>query len=189
MLETLIASTFAINISLLLTIIHRIAKAYQPHMTQTQEEDIPDYQEHEKGWEFKILRTRDDGFRRGKLLRVVCAEESESGWILLEKLDDNRLRFRRLVKFRENDHLAKQDPYRTYYGISPRTTNIFSITIILLIMSIPAFLGFSFMQNIFKSVRTQNLQPPKASPKPQTPVPSPKPLAKPNSPNPSPAGL
>jgi hypothetical protein len=189
MLETLIASVFTVNISLLVIIIHRIAKPYQPYMNQTQEEDLPDYQEHDKGWEFKILRTRNDGFRRGKLLRLVCAEESESGWILLEKLDDNRLRFRRLVKFRETDHLAKQDPYRTYYGVAPRITNFISIGIILLIMSIPAFLGFSFMQNIFKSVRTQNLQPLKTTPKPQTPVSLPKPLAKPNPPNPSPAGL
>jgi len=188
MLETLIASAFTVNISLLVIIIHRIASAYQPHMTQIPEE-LPDYQEHEKGWEFKILRTNNNGFSQRKRLKLVCAEEFESGWILLEKLDDNRLRFRRLVQFREKDHLAKQDPYRTYYGVSDKATRFVSIAIILLIMTVPTFLGFSFMQNIFKSVRTQNLQPSKTTPKTQPPLSSTKPPtsanpAKPNLPKP-----
>jgi len=146
-------------------------------MTQKQEEELHNYQEHQKGWEFKILKTGNDGFRQYKLLKMVCEQELESGWILLEKLDDSRLRFRRPVMFRERDHLAKLDPYRSHYG--SQTTKYIAIVILILIMAIPTFLGFTFMQNIFKSVRIQNLQPsPKATPKPQIPV-SPKPIVKP----------
>ncbi len=158
MLETLIASVFTVNVSLLVIIINRIAKASQPHMSQKQEEDLHDYQEHQKGWEFKILRTDNDGFRRSRLLKLVCEEELETGWILLEKLDDSRLRFRRPVNFRERDRDAKIDPYRSHYGVPVRIKNFMSIFILLLLMAVPTFLGFTFMQNIFKSVRTQNLQ-------------------------------
>lgn len=175
MLETLIASLFTLDLSLLLLIINR--KAFQPNMTQKQEEDLHNYQEHQKGWEFKILKTGNDEFRQYKLLKTVCEQELESGWILLEKLDDSRLRFRRPVMFRERDHLAKLDPYRSHYG--SQTTNYVAIAVLVLIMAIPTFLGFTFMQNIFKSVHIQNLQPsPKAAP--QTPVLSaPKPIVKP----------
>lgn len=176
MLETLIASIFTINISLLVIILNRIATAYQPHMTQKQEEDLHDYQEHQKGWEFKILRTDNDGFRNSKLMRLVCEEELESGWILLEKLDDSRLRFRRLVNFREKDRNAKIDPYRSHYGVPASIKKFISIAAILLLMAVPTFLGFSLMQNIFKSVRTQNLQSSPNKPKPQvlsTPKPKP----------------
>lgn len=179
MLETLIVSVFTLNISLLVAIIARIAIVNQPYMTQNQEEEnLHNYQTED--WEFKILRTTNEGFQRHKLLKSVCAEESESGWILLEKLDDSRLRFRRSIHFREKDHLSKLDPYRTHYGLPPKATNFISIVIILVIMAVPAFFGFAFMQNIFKTVRTQN---------PQTPVKTtPKPLATPpnnTKPNPS----
>jgi hypothetical protein len=159
MLETLIVSVFTLNISLLVTIIAKIAKVNQPYMTQNQDE-LYNYQTQENDWEFKILRTANDGFQEHKLLKSVCAEESESGWMLLEKLDDSRLRFRRPIHYREKDHLSKLDPYRTYYGLSPKATNFISIVIILVIMAIPAFFGFAFMQNIFKTVRTQNPQTP-----------------------------
>lgn len=181
MLETLIVSLFTLDVSLLLIIINRIAKPYQPYMTQKQEEDLHEYQEHQKGWEFKILRTRDNGFRRHELLKLVCQEELDSGWILLEKLDNSRLRFRRPVKFRERDHLAKLDPYRSFYGKSGQVSNFASVALLLLFMSIPVFFGFTFMQNIFKSIRFQNPQPStKTNPKPKAPVLSePKPTVKP----------
>jgi hypothetical protein len=171
MLETLIASLFTLDLSLLLIIINRITKSYQPYMTQKQEEELHQYQEHQKGWEFKILRTGNDGFRRHELLKLVCQEELDSGWILLEKLDDSRLRFRRPVKFRERDHLAKLDPYRSFYGKSGQVSNFVSVALLLLFMSIPVFFGFAFMQTIFKSIRFQNPLPTtKTNAKPQTPV-------------------
>jgi len=165
MLETLIISLFTLDLSLLLIIINR--KAYQPNMTQKQEENLHNYQEHQKGWEFKILRTANDGFRHRQVLKLVCEQELESGWILLEKLDDSRLRFRRPLQFRERDHLAKLDPYRTFYGQSGQIINFISIVLLVVLMAIPTFLGFTFMQNIFKSVSTQNLQ---SVPKPKAPA-------------------
>jgi hypothetical protein len=189
MLETLIISVFTLNISLLVTIIARIAKVNQPYMTQNQEELYnyqTNYETQENDWEFKILRTVNDGFQPHKLLKSVCAEESEAGWVLLEKLDNNRLRFRRPIHFREKDHLLKLDPYRSYYGLSPKATNFISIVMILVIMAVPAFFGFAFMQNIFKTLRTQNPQvPAKNTPKPPL-IPSVTPPSniKPNPPKP-----
>jgi len=34
-------------------------------------------------------------FRDPVVLRQLCEEEAEAGWILLEKLDDHRVRFKR----------------------------------------------------------------------------------------------
>ncbi len=175
MIETLIASLFTLNLSLLIIII----KPRRLNMNQKQEEDLRDYQEQQKGWEFKILRMANDGFRSPKSLKAACEDEAESGWILLEKLDDSRLRFRRLIKFRDQDHLSKLDPYRSNYGSAFSPRNLIGSIIFLLFMAAAVFLGFSFMQNIFKSLNTQNLQP---SPKP--PISSPKPPALPPKPLP-----
>jgi len=186
-IEVLIASLLAIDISFLVVVIDRIVKAYQPNMTEEQEEEnlgryesqdryeSGEHREHQRGWEFKILRTSGNGFRHPKALQKVCAEEAESGWILLEKLDDRRLRFRRPVMAREHDHLAKIDPYRAYYGISSELAAAISVTILIIVLAIPTYLGFSLMQNIFKSTSTKNLQ---SAPKLTTPKVTPLPSAK-----------
>ncbi len=69
-------------------------------------------------WEFKIVRSNTAAFRNPEVLRQVCAEEAEAGWVLLEKFDNQRLRFKRPVSARAGDTLRRFDPYRTYYGIS-----------------------------------------------------------------------
>ncbi|AFY72310.1 hypothetical protein Syn7502_00140 [Synechococcus sp. PCC 7502] len=168
MLETLILSIFTLDVSLLVIIINRIVST--PHSSMKQEEDLHDYQEHDRGWEFKILRTGNDGFRNRKLLKLVCEQELRAGWILLEKLDDTRLRFRRLIKYRATDHEAKIDPYRTYYTNWMELSNFISTIFLILIMAVPAFFGFRFMQDVFKSVRTQNLQPVGKPPMSKPPV-------------------
>jgi hypothetical protein len=47
-------------------------------------------------------------------------EESRAGWVLVEKFDDGRLRFKRPVTAREKDAQlpAGVDPYRTRYGMN-----------------------------------------------------------------------
>ena len=71
-------------------------------------------------WEFKIVRANTPRFKNPDVLRQVCEEESRAGWVLLEKFDDQRLRFKRPTSARAVDStLVGCDPYRTQYGMSP----------------------------------------------------------------------
>lgn len=74
----------------------------------------------EKGWEFKIMRSVTGAFNNPQVLQATAQQESIGGWELLEKFDDERLRFRRLMTARNNDANLPQgyDPYRTQVGIS-----------------------------------------------------------------------
>lgn len=70
------------------------------------------------GWEFKILRASRNLFQNPNILQRVCEEEAKAGWILLEKLDERRLRFKRPMALREliKPETLKYDPYRCHYG-------------------------------------------------------------------------
>ena len=46
-------------------------------------------------------------------------EEKRAGSVLVEKFDNMRLRFKRPMSARENDHTLPIDPYRTCYGMGP----------------------------------------------------------------------
>jgi len=71
-------------------------------------------------WEFKILRANFGAFRKPEVLKKVLKEEAVSGWRMLEKFDDSRIRFIRNVSMREKDTSLPSgvDPYRTHYGMS-----------------------------------------------------------------------
>ncbi len=69
-------------------------------------------------WEFKILRSNTAAFKNPQVLQQVCAEEARAGWVLLEKFDNQRLRFKRPVSARSRDAALDFDPYRTLYGVS-----------------------------------------------------------------------
>ena len=69
-------------------------------------------------WEFKIVRSDSGAFRNPKVLNQLVEEEAQAGWVLLEKFDDNRVRFKRSRSARSRDAflLSDVDPYRTQYG-------------------------------------------------------------------------
>lgn len=69
-------------------------------------------------WEFKIVRARFGQFRKREEFEALLSQENEFGWVLLEKLDDNRVRFKRHIKERSRDRISgsERDPYRTLYG-------------------------------------------------------------------------
>lgn len=69
-------------------------------------------------WEFKIVRSNLAGFRKPEVLQQVCAEEARAGWTLVEKFDNQRLRFKRPVSARAGDAGLGFDPYRSQYGTS-----------------------------------------------------------------------
>lgn len=70
------------------------------------------------GWEFKIVRANTAAFRKPEVMQQVCDEEAQSGWELVEKFDDARLRFKRPLSARNKPTPTGLDPYRTHYGMS-----------------------------------------------------------------------
>jgi len=101
------------------------------------------------GWEFKIVRASWDIFRDPAILQRLCEEEGEAGWILLEKLDDRRIRFKRPVAVRDlikPEHLSF-DPYRTYYGSSSKPLMWVGAIAAFAAILLPAYLGFSLVSH------------------------------------------
>jgi len=72
-------------------------------------------------WEFKIVRSDTNAFRRQDVFATLLQEESLAGWELVEKLDDRRVRFKRRRDARRRDATLPQgvDPYRSHYGKNP----------------------------------------------------------------------
>ncbi len=71
-----------------------------------------------EGWEFKIVRSIDNRFKRREKLERLCREEATAGWEMIEKLDNSRIRFKRRVDRRVADPQMPIDPYRTQVGLS-----------------------------------------------------------------------
>jgi hypothetical protein len=94
-------------------------------------------------WEFKILQSSTLAFRKPNVLQKVREEEGQAGWILLEKIDDGHLRFKRPVNARSNDHNLPFDAYRTHYGSSVVTTQL----IFWLFLVVGAILIYLFFTN------------------------------------------
>ncbi len=89
---------------------------------QEEEEDMTRYTPEElaEGWEFKIVRSASSAFRNPATFQRVIEEEALSGWELVEKFDDSRIRFKRPHSARERDQFLDSDidPYRTNLGSS-----------------------------------------------------------------------
>jgi hypothetical protein len=96
------------------------AAAAEIRRQQEEEEEMTRYTDADlQGeWEFKLVRSNTSAFRKPEVLRQVCEEEARAGWTLLEKFDNQRLRFKRPVSARAGDAGLGFDPYRSYYGIS-----------------------------------------------------------------------
>jgi hypothetical protein len=69
-------------------------------------------------WEFKFVRSNLASFKNPEVLQQVCAEEARAGWTLVEKFDNQRLRFKRPIAARAGDAGLGFDPYRTQFGTS-----------------------------------------------------------------------
>jgi hypothetical protein len=93
------------------------------HRRLEEEETITNYSTQDLAgeWEFKIVRANTGVFRKPAELAKLVKEESLAGWILLEKFDNTRIRFKCPVSARQDDYRLPQgvDPYRTQYGMSP----------------------------------------------------------------------
>jgi hypothetical protein len=99
------------------------AAAAERRRRQQEEEEMTAYGpgDSNQDWEFKIVRANRAVFRRRSHFNRVLEEEARSGWILVEKFDDMRLRFKRLRQAGLNDSTLPPgvDPYRVHYGLRP----------------------------------------------------------------------
>jgi hypothetical protein len=96
------------------------AAAAAAEMLRQEEEEMTEYSEKDlrEGWEFKILRANTAAFKNPQVLKQACEEEAQAGWILVEKFDDQRLRFKRPTSAKDKDSYLPFDAYRTQFGIS-----------------------------------------------------------------------
>jgi hypothetical protein len=99
------------------------AARLQQMQTEKEEEEMTQYTKDDlnSDWEFKIVRSHSGAFRKREVLDKLVEEERRAGWVMLEKLDDHRIRFKRSNRARAQDaYLPPEvDPYRSYYGASP----------------------------------------------------------------------
>jgi hypothetical protein len=121
------------------------------------------------GWEFKIVRASQDLFRDPAVLRQLCDEEAQAGWILLEKLDDRRIRFKRPLALRDiiQPEFLPHDPYRTHYGSSSNWTTVLVAIAFLLAILLPAYLGYALVSATLSNLRST------PTPEASQPTPSP----------------
>jgi hypothetical protein len=86
---------------------------------QEEEENMTAYSKDDlEGWEFKIVRANTSKFKNHQAVQELCAEEAKAGWEMVEKFDDQRIRFKRRVEKRSGDMHLDIDPYRTQVGMS-----------------------------------------------------------------------
>ncbi len=107
-------------------------------------------------WEYKIVRASSDLFRNPAIFNKLCREEAEVGWILLEKLDDRRVRFKRPIDLRDapRPNLPPFDPYRTHYGpVSNAMTWAVGIVFLSAIV-LPAVLGYALVSTTLTKNRS-----------------------------------
>ena len=100
-------------------------------MTQYSRDDL------EKDWEFKIVRSTFGAFRNPRSLNSLLEDEALAGWEMVEKFDDNRVRFKRPRSARANDGMlpSNYDPYRTQFGaFGPRGTLVAGVIVALVLL-------------------------------------------------------
>lgn len=116
------------------------AAAAAAEMQRREEEEMTNYTDADLqgDWEFKIVRSKLASFKNSDVLQQVCAEEARAGWTLVEKFDNQRLRFKRPISARAGDAGLGIDPYRTQYGTSAGVIVAVIVAIALLVaLAIP----------------------------------------------------
>jgi hypothetical protein len=119
------------------------------------------------GWEFKIVRAQRDIFHDPLVFQRMCEEEANAGWILLEKLDDRRARFKRPIALREiiKADMMPVDPYRSHYGAASRFSPWLLGIVGLMVVVVPAYLAFVLVSMMLH-------KPAPAAPASPSPIPS-----------------
>lgn len=123
------------------------------------------------GWEFKIVRASGDLFQDPMVFKRLCDEESQAGWVLLEKLDNRRVRFKRPIALREmiKQELLAFDPYRSHYGPSSNIWSWLGAIALVGFTVLPAYLGYVLVST---TLINSNKQADAISPPAQTTLPA-----------------
>ena len=95
------------------------------------------------GWEFKIVRANTRKFKNPEAIRQLCDEEAKAGWEMVEKFDDQRIRFKRPVEKRSGDQYLDIDPYRTQFGMSEGHIVAIVLGVLLVVGGIAALISGS----------------------------------------------
>lgn len=110
---------------------------------QLEEERMTPYtpEDLSQNWEFKIVRSPRSAFGKSEELDRLREEEARSGWVMVEKFDNARVRFKRRTGAHARADEEGVDPYRTVYendekgassGLSKRTLLICFLILALL---------------------------------------------------------
>jgi hypothetical protein len=117
--------------------------AEEEEMTPYSREDL------DNDWEFKIVRSGGWGiFGNPARLNRLLEEEARAGWVMVEKFDNSRIRFKRPRSARVNDAnlLPGVDPYRVDYGgVSSARYVVLFIFIALILVGVFLFMTFSIV--------------------------------------------
>ena len=62
-----------------------------------------------EGWEFKIVRSTLERFSNYEAEQKLCQEEAQSGWEMIEKYDNGRIRFKRRIEESKRSTEAVQE--------------------------------------------------------------------------------
>lgn len=123
-----------------------VAAAKHQQMMFAEEEDMAQYMrgDLDNEWEFKIVRSDSAAFRKPGVLQKLIEEEARAGWVMLEKLDDGRIRFKRPRRSGARDALLPPgvDPYRTQYGVSSTRIGLLAVGVMLLALLALGAFGF-----------------------------------------------
>ncbi len=96
--------------------------AQEKKKREREEEEMTRYTDKEltEDFEFKIVRSATGAFKKRETVEQIIAEEAMAGWKMVEKFDDNRLRFKRPASAKRNDYNLPPgvDPYRTSFGMT-----------------------------------------------------------------------
>jgi hypothetical protein len=97
------------------------AAAARQRMLEEEEQMTPYTREElDNDWEFKIVRANTNVFSRPANFQKLVEDEARAGWQLVEKFDNQRVRFKRPRSARQRDGQLPVgvDPYRVHYGMS-----------------------------------------------------------------------
>ncbi len=88
--------------------------------------------------EYKIVQSTTPHFAKSGNLKAILDEEAQSGWQLVEKFDNYKIRLQRDISHRTGDATRTVDAYRTQVGLSNwvtySTAAILTIAVVLMIL-------------------------------------------------------
>jgi len=101
------------------------------------------------GWEFKIVTARGQIFHNPAMLRRLCQQQAKTGWVLVEKLDSRRVRFKRsLVLCAPVKPLQRTvDPQQTPFNPAGHQVRLFWLFAFLTALILPAVLAYRLVSD------------------------------------------